>query len=266
MNIKETKKDAKLKLSGKWPKVFMINLIYLAIMLALQYGVQTLLVIFKNVPIAKLTLSLISLAVTLPLSYGIISTLIDISRDKAVKYTDFINKTILNFSKVWAVAFKIFLKLIIPITICFVVFFVFIFICAAKFGITDETLITYEYIIATAYIIIMTIFFVKFLPYALSFMVLADNPNMPAKDIILKSASLMQNKKFEYFLLCLSFIGWIFVIAIIAFFANIIIKSPIIIEIIVDIGILILSPYIITSQITYYENINSEIEENKEKE
>lgn len=260
MIIKETKKEARLKLAGKWPKVIVITLIYLLIVLALQYGANWLFDFTKNIPIANLTLDLVLVAALIPLSFGITATLIDISRDKSVKSTDFINKSILNFSKVWSVTFRIFLKIFIPILICFAILIVFILICAKQFGINENTIQTYQYILAAAYMFIMVIFFVRFLPYAFSFMILADNPEMKSKEIIQKSAKIMKNKKLEYFLLCLSFIGWLFAISVIAFLASIIIPSTFIVEIISNFGVLLLAPYMITSQITYYEDANSENE------
>jgi uncharacterized membrane protein len=268
MKLLETKKDAKLKLAGKWPKVLLIMLIYLAISLTLKWGSSYLVSLSQNNPTLQLLIYLVVIAATIPLSYGLTSTFIDLSRDKKVSYTDFINKGILNFSKVWAVAFRIFLKVILPLLLCIIMLGIFLSLCIANFEITDDNIQIYQYILAVAYIIIMVVFFIEFLPYALSFMVLADHPELNSKAILEKSRKIMKNKKMEYLLLCLSFIGWLLLIAIVAAIASSIIQASYIVEIIADIGIIILSPYILTSQITYYEDISDETssDENKETE
>jgi uncharacterized membrane protein len=268
MKLSETKKDARLKLTGKWPKALAIMLIYLVITLALEWGSSYIVSLSNNNSLIQLLIYLVVVLASIPLAFGLTSTFIDLSRDKKVSYTDFINKSILNFSKVWAVTFRIFLKVILPILICIAVLLVSVFICAKNFGITDDNMIIYQYAISIAYIIIMLTFFIRFLPYALSFMILADHPELDSKAITEKSSIIMKNKKLEYFLLCLSFIGWILLIGIVAAISSALIQTSYSVEIIADIGIIILSPYILTSQITYYEDISDETvnEDNKEKE
>ena len=268
MNLKETKKDARMLLSGKWPKALIITLIYLAITLAINYFASYTLSLAQDLPVLKLFIYFVIIAATIPLSYGVTATFLDFSKDKKVNYTDFINKGILSFSKVWSVTFGIFLKVIVPILICIVIFTVFTLICAYNFGITDENILTYQYMFATCYIVIMLVFLVKFLPYALSFIILADNPELSSKEILNKSAELMQNRKLEYFTLCLSFLGWILLITLVCVFASIALNSTLVIDIIGNIGTIILAPYVLLSQIVYYQKAQdtSKIEEQIKKE
>ena len=264
MNLKETKKDARTRLAGKWPKALIITLIYLAVTLAINYFSSYTVGLAQNIPILQLLIYLVVIAAILPLSYGVTATFLDFSKNKEVSYTDFINKGVLAFSKVWAIIFRILLKVIVPILICIVVFTVFILICTYNFGISDENIVTYQYMFATCYIVVMLVFLIKFLPYALSFIILADNPEYSPKEILDKSAELMKNRKLEYFTLCLSFLGWILLIAIVSIIVTMAVKNTLATDIISNIGTVILSPYILISEIVYYEKASSKIE-NSEK-
>lgn len=266
MNLKETKKDARMLLSGKWPKALAIALVYLAVTLAINYFSSYTISLAQDLPVLKLFIYLVVVAAILPLSYGVTATFLDFSKNKKVSCIDFINKGILSFSKVWSVTFGIFLKVIVPILICIAIFTVFILVCSYNFGITDENILTYQYMFATCYIVIMLVFLVKFLPYALSFMILADNPELSPKEILSKSAELMQNRKLEYFTLCLSFLGWILLISLICVFASISLNSTFVIDIIGNIGTIILAPYVLLSQIVYYKKASTKSEAKDETE
>ena len=74
----------------------------------------------------------------------------------------------------------------------------------------------------------------------------------------------MKNRKLEYFTLCLSFLGWILLIAIVSIIVTMAVKNTLATDIISNIGTVILSPYILISQIVYYEKASSKIE-NSEK-
>ena len=254
MNLKETKQDARMRLNGKWPQALIITLIYLAITLAITYFSSYIISLATNAPIIKLLIYLVIMGITLPLSYGVTATFVDLSRDKKVGYTDLINKGILGFSKVWGVALRILVKLIIPLIICTIAVAIFLLVCINIFGITDQNQTTYQYILATTYIILMVILFIKFLPYALSFMILADNPDKSSKEIIEESIDLMKNRKLEYFTLCLSFFGWFLLIIVAAVLITLLTKVSLAVDIVGNIGTIILAPYILVSQIVYYEN------------
>ena len=144
MNLKETKQNARMRLSGKWPQALIITLIYLAISLAITYFSSYVIALATNAPIIKLLLYLVIIGITLPLSYGVTSTFVDLSRDKKVGYTDLINKGILSFSKVWGVAFRILVKMIIPLIICTIAVAIFLLVCVNIFGITDQNQSTYQ--------------------------------------------------------------------------------------------------------------------------
>lgn len=66
----------------------------------------------------------------------------------------------------------------------------------------------------TLYVFLWSLLFIipgiiKTLAYSMSSYVLYENPNLSAKEALRRSEDLMRGRKMEYFLLILSFIGWI---------------------------------------------------------
>lgn len=90
------------------------------------------------------------------------------------------------------------------------------------------------------------------LPYALCSYILLDNKDLKAGEIVKKSAELMQNKKFEFFKLILSFIGWFLLIAIIsALIGNFTFEAMA--NYASWFGMIFLMPYFVTSILVFYE-------------
>lgn len=85
--------------------------------------------------------------------------------------------------------------------------------------------------------------------YSQAFLILNDNPDMSAMDAIRKSKEMMKGRKGKLFLLQLSFIGW-----------------ALLCVITVGIGFLWLTPYMLTAQVNFYEDIKNAgtVEENKD--
>lgn len=81
------------------------------------------------------------------------------------------------------------------------------------------------------------------LSYAMTFYILADNPDLTASEAITKSKIMMFGHKTELFWLYLSFIGWAFLCLLTA-----------------GIGFLWLLPYIHTSTAIFYQQIKGEAE------
>ena len=75
--------------------------------------------------------------------------------------------------------------------------------------------------------------------YQLAYLVAVENPDMSAKDAVLKSEELMQGNRAKLFYLQLSFIGW----AILSAFTF-------------GIGILWLAPYMQFAVITFYKYVS----------
>ena len=257
MNIKQTKKDALARLAGKWPKALVLTLIYILIVFTLTYVGNYCLNLATNAPILQVLIELVILGISLPLSFGVTATFVDLSKGKDVSYTEFINKSILNFSKVWRVTFAIALKIILPIILFTIAVIVITMLCTSMISTSAEniSLGAVAGIFSIAYLAIMIFAFVKFLPYALSFLVLANEPDKTAKEIIETSTVLMENKKLEYLLLILSFFGWLLLIALVAMLVGHFTQATITTDIIANIGAILLSPYILVSQIVYYEKL-----------
>lgn len=82
---------------------------------------------------------------------------------------------------------------------------------------------------------------VKSLSYAMTEFVLADNPELKYNGAIERSMKLMRGHKWQFFVLCLSFIGWI-LLCILTF----------------GIGFLWLGPYYQTTMAAFYEDLLAE--------
>ena len=110
MVISELKKDAKIKLSGVYFKVILINLVYLIIVGVLEA--------FGNIinnDIISLIYQTIILIISLPFSYGLLSSMLKLSRNENVSITDFITIGLNNMKMVWKVFGRTILKVILPI-------------------------------------------------------------------------------------------------------------------------------------------------------
>ncbi len=76
--------------------------------------------------------------------------------------------------------------------------------------------------------------------YRMIYFIYVDNPNLGVLDTLKKSKEMMHGNKGKLFLLDLSFLGWI-ILSLLTF----------------GIGFIWLSPYMFTSHITFYEQLNS---------
>ena len=55
---------------------------------------------------------------------------------------------------------------------------------------------------------------IKYYSYRMAFFILADNPELSAREALKKSEEMMKGRKMDLFVLDLSFIGWLFLVAI----------------------------------------------------
>lgn len=62
---------------------------------------------------------------------------------------------------------------------------------------------------------------IKAISYSMSMYILAENPGMPALQVISKSKEMMHGHKMDYFVLSLSFIGWLLLVPITCYIAYI---------------------------------------------
>ncbi len=78
---------------------------------------------------------------------------------------------------------------------------------------------TVLFLFQTIYITLWSLLFIipgiiKGIAYSMSFYILAENPGMSGNDAITKSKELMNGHKMEFFMLSLSFIGWILLLVV----------------------------------------------------
>ena len=84
---------------------------------------------------------------------------------------------------------------------------------------------------------------IKYFSYAMTPFILADKPELTANEAIELSMKMMDGHRLDFFILCLSFIGW----SILAIFT-------------LGIGYLWLAPYMYTTMAAFYEDVKAEYE------
>ena len=166
--------------------------------------------------------------------------------DEEVKSFDFLELGFSNFKKSWGITLQTVLKMIVPIILVVVAYIILIVGTAgavtstifssssASAGFTLLTVVGFILLIASMIWAITKSFY-----YQLAYLVAVENPDMSAKDAVLKSEELMQGNRAKLFYLQLSFIGW----AILSAFTF-------------GIGILWLAPYMQFAVITFYKYVS----------
>ncbi|KQB22706.1 hypothetical protein AL712_12235 [Bacillus thuringiensis] len=107
------------------------------------------------------------------------------------------------------------------------------------------------YIVVNIYIFLWFLLFIipgiiKSFSYAMTYFIINDHPEYSINQAITESRRMMDGHKMEYFILCLSFIGW-FILSCIT----------------LGIGFLWLIPYFYTTSAAFYEEIAEEYYEKK---
>lgn len=235
MLASEIRASARKNLTGKWGKAALITLTYGIIFFVINFVVR----------LIPLLGAIISTIISLPISYGIMVSFIKLKRGEEVGYTDFLTNGFSNFGRVWGILGNTLLKMILPI--CIVIIFVIMMVVGISGSAVSELVLESESGIAgfgvlgiigtIGYIVGLIYLVVKGYLYSLSFMIFNDNPDMTGKEIVEKSAELMNGYRWKYVWLSLTFIGW----SILATFT-------------LGIGMLWLMPYIMVSRIFFYED------------
>ncbi|MCR6790643.1 hypothetical protein BACERE00193_00711 [Bacillus paranthracis] len=107
------------------------------------------------------------------------------------------------------------------------------------------------YLLVNFYLFLWTLLFIipgiiKSFSYAMTYFIINDHPEYSINQAITESRRMMDGHKMEYFILCLSFIGW-FILSCIT----------------LGIGFLWLIPYFYTTSAAFYEEIAEEYYEKK---
>lgn len=266
MTSSEIKKDAKVKLSGKYFYLIVINVFYALITIAVSYLPSLVGGSSENSGLNLITLIIYFLfyIILLPLNFGVIASTIKIVRNEDVSYTEFINIGLNNLGKVWKLALRTFLKLIIPIFILLVSLFMISYglvgALASAFG-GEGVATANSNIFLLGGLVLGAIGFIyliiKSLSYSLSQFLLFDKPYQNSSELLDESYNLMKNNKARYVSLILSFIGWyLLIFLVVSIISNMIPEDAV--TIIQLILVSFLTPYITASQIIFYEDLKGE--------
>ena len=243
MKISNIKENARVALTGKWGKGACIILGYLAF--AFVAGFIIGLVGGDETAIGSL-LNLVYIICEVPLVFGISYAFIKLKRNEEVKAFDYITLGFSNFGRAWKISLRTVLKTIIPLIIYILVLTVSIVLLIMSTYLGDvPIIITILGIIATVFTIVWL--YGVILLYSLTTYIAYDNPNMSSLEVVNESAKMMKGNRWKIFLLVLSFIGW----AILSIFT-------------LGIGYIWLTPYMMVSQVCFYENLLENKEENYE--
>ncbi len=229
MTRAELKQQAKDTLRGRWGIAIGMVLVYVLIMGALNF-------IANFIPFVG---SVLLLIISVPLSFGFVGQLLKFSRKEQAGVVDFFTIGFNNFGKAWSIFGYTFLKLvgyIIAYVVCTIAM-VGLMVAAANAESVAMLAIGMA-IIGLAFLIIYIMLIMKTYLFVLTEYIGNDITDMPAKEVVNKSAELMQGHRFEFFVLQLSFIGW----AILAVLTC-------------GIGFLWLEPYMQVTTIKFYENL-----------
>lgn len=240
MTASEIRTQARKCLEGKWGKAALLTLSFIAILWIISFIIG----IVNKIPFLSILINIAWLVISTPISYGLLAVFIKLKRsNNQIGYIDFLKIAFANIGNVWKVIGNILLK-ILPLIIGIIVG---IFILS--FGIASLVFTTsYAFLILIGliiYIICLILLIPKSFSYALSYLILFDNPDMTGKEIVEKSIQLMQNNRWKLFCLYLSFIGW-----------------ALLCVLTLGIGYLWLIPYTIIALIEFYDTLTKENNEN----
>ncbi|HIU51938.1 MAG TPA: DUF975 family protein [Candidatus Merdicola faecigallinarum] len=240
MNYSQIRREARSSLSRKWGKAALLTLVYTIIYSLISFGLSA---ISGLIPFLSLFFTIGIYAVTVPIVFGFTVSLIKLRRGEEVHCLDFLDFGFSKFKQVWCTIGNIIKKMIVPIAvvlIAFLLLFLGIFSMAFSVALQSSFIfigsLTFIIIGFAGYITGLILLVPKSYSYMLSYYILYDNPDMPAKEIVEKSERLMIGYRFKAFVLSFTFFGWI-LLAILT----------------LGIGMLWLLPYMAIAIIIFYE-------------
>ena len=234
------RKEARLKLTGKWGKAACIVLAYLLVSFAIGF-VQGLL---PKTGIIAFIASVVAYAIEIPLAFGTFYAFFKLYCDEDVTAFSFWTLGFDNFKKSWGITLKTLLKLIVPLILAIasiILSTVFNLMSVTNSLIVSSSNSTYGFlslIFTIVYLIAIVWLISKSYYYSLAQCVAFDNPDLTSTECIEKSKELMTNNRGKLFCLQLSFIGW----AILAAFTF-------------GIGFLWLVPYMQVATVAFYDKL-----------
>lgn len=246
MNSSDFRAEARKKLEGKWGKVAVITLAYMAIFFILGF-IEGL---FKEGSFMQTILSIVSVVVEVPLAFGLLIALFKVFNEEDVKAFDFFSLGFNNFAKSWKICFNTILKVIVPfilIVVSIVLICIGIFATAASALVSSASggLLFFSLIGLILFIAAYIWLVMKSYYYSLAYIIAVDKPELEAKQAVEESKKIMTGNRGKLFGLQFSFIGW----AILGIFTF-------------GIGYLWLLPYIQFATFVFYKKIsgNADVE------
>lgn len=237
----ELRKFAKSRLNGKWNTAALFLFIYVFFTTILN-------MILSALSINEDFVSLICTIFNLLLAFGLTDALFKLFSGEDVKISYLFTSSFQNIKKTFSIYFHMLLKLIGPFILFVISIFLIIFmglkiysyaLYAAMSSSSSSSSGLSLLILITLGILIFSIIWLttKSYYYKLAFTIAVAHPEKTGKDAINESEKLMKGKRWKYFCLELSFIGWI-LLSIIT----------------LGIGALWVTPYLYFAQFAFYKN------------
>lgn len=214
MTSSEFRTEARKNLAGKWGKAALISLAYFFFFFVLNF-IQGL---FDDDSILNTIMSIAIFIIEVPLSLGLVIAFVKLYNNTEVKAFDFLTVGFNNFSKSWGIFFQTFLKVLIPVILVIVsVIVLFLGLSGSIFsaailasGGTSSSAVFYILLIIGLIGYIASIIWAttKSYYYLLAPIIVAEHPELSAKEAVEESEKLMNENRAKLFWLQLSFIGW----------------------------------------------------------
>lgn len=249
MKITDIKKDAKVRLIGKYPNavlMFFINFVMIMAFSALYSLSDNFIVIISYFILLSFFID--------SLYFGLTSSMMNITRNEDTTTTKFIDIALHKFLKIIKISLRLFLKLL-PALICMM-----ISSFGLRFSISAEGISNGYIFVASCAIYVISLIWgmIKFISYSFTNYILHDNPDFSSNQILEESSRLLKNNIGKYILLNLSFILWYLllfaILRIIVHFSN----NKFLLSMVMYIGISFIAPYVTASNVVFYEDLVEE--------
>lgn len=237
----EIRKNARKALKGKWNKGAIIAFIVILISVVVNLTAWKL---QENVILVNI-ISALFVLIGVPLSIGVTYAFLELKRKKDTKIFDFVKLTFKHFAKSWLVSWMVIIKMILPI-ICIavaIILYATLMFTSNEISFGLMLLGVAVFMAAIVYAVIIGLL------YVLAYYVAYDHPEMGVKQVVNESARLMRGHRGDYFVLILSFLGWV-ILSILT----------------VGVGFVWLAPYMQTANVCFYDEIVKLDKKNSKKE
>ena len=199
MKISDIRNQTSLSLEGNLFKAILMTLFYTIINLLTQFLLEKLSSLLTNSSTLFIIIQILINTALLPFSYGLVVSLIEISKNKKISLTNFINVGLLNYTKIISLFFRVFLKII---------GYVAIFLLALILSVMNFNNAALNTLIIILLLIGIIALIIKALDFVFILFVNYEHPKKSIKEIIKESKSLIKKNKIKYVLLILSYILW----------------------------------------------------------